>query len=65
MNNKTIRKLMSENRVTEVKGKCYFCGAKVNGMFYCFGCEHFVCPDCESSDPPMGKHSVADHEENQ
>ncbi len=48
---------------TRVKGKCYFCKKKVDEMFWCFGCNHFVCYECEGSieNPVMGKHKVTDH----
>ena len=46
----------------EVKGKCYFCGKEVDGMFWCFGCHHFVCEECDTNaGEAMGEHSVQEH----
>ncbi len=52
-------KLIQEDRIDEVTAKCHFCQAVVTGMFYCFGCKHFVCDACDSSaecDGDVGGH---------
>ena len=46
----------------EVKGNCRFCNKEVDGKYYCFGCHHFICEECESADPPIGYfHKVEEH----
>lgn len=50
----------------DVKGKCYFCGKEVDGWMFCYGCNEFVCEDCEDFDAehrPGGPHRVQDHKQ--
>ena len=39
---------------------CYFCNKQVNLDDVCFGCNHYVCQDCDKSGP-FGEHSVEEH----
>lgn len=42
---------------------CCFCGKAVTDDSYCYGCEHYVCEDCDHRDPgAMGSHPFEDHE---
>ena len=42
-------------------GRCHFCGKKVSAAYYCYGCDYYICSECEVDDPPMGKHDITDH----
>jgi len=63
MKKPSIERKILAGKEGEVKGKCYFCGKEVDGMFYCFGCGEFICSDCEGDDSPFGRHSIEDHKE--
>lgn len=52
---------MKDKELDAIKGECHFCGKEVNGWFYCYGCKHFICEDCEAEDPPTGYHKVEEH----
>lgn len=55
---------MAIKELKELKGKCHFCGEEIDGDYYCYGCKHFVCEDCEGflpSNRPTGNHRVEDH----
>ncbi len=54
------KKVLAGDRV---EGECHFCGKEVGGEFWCFGCHHFICGNCESPDAPTGQHKVKDHRE--
>jgi len=59
-----IRNKILLGKTNEVKGKCYFCGKEVDGMFWCFGCHHFVCEECDTNaGEAIGKHDVRKHQE--
>ena len=48
------------------KGNCWFCGKEVGGEFFCYGCDEFVCEECDT-DPfslPFGGHIVENHQPN-
>ncbi len=48
----------------KVKGKCHFCKKEVDEMFWCYGCHHFVCEECDDPENPvMGEQKVKDHKE--
>lgn len=51
---------MPERKDKEV---CYFCRKKCTRQSFCYGCEHFVCSDCDEAgiDLPR-KHEVDDHQ---
>jgi len=40
---------------------CYFCEEITDEDHYCFGCEHYVCEKCDTSQP-FGDHNVEDHQ---
>lgn len=44
---------------------CHFCKTEVNKRdYYCHGCLHVVCDDCETGNHPDGHgHSVDEHRE--
>ena len=48
--------------IEKVLGNCYFCGKKVNGWSYCFGCKEFICEDCDETGA-SGVHHVKAHKE--
>lgn len=54
-------------KLEDIKSNCYLCGKEVDGNAFCFGCNHFVCPDCEGKPDalPRGRHRVIDHQEAQ
>ena len=57
-----IRNKILAGKTGEVKGKCYFCGKEVDGMFWCFGCHHFICEECDTNkDEAFGNHNVQGH----
>lgn len=37
-------------------GTCHFCKAKLDSGCWCFGCEHFICPDHARNMSIMGLH---------
>lgn len=41
---------------------CYFCGINVDDDHYCYGCHHYVCPECHQTDLIGQAHDVEDHE---
>jgi len=57
--------LQAENP-EDVKGKCALCGKETNGMFFCFGCNHFICNECDAltnaDDYPIGGHLLSLHQ---
>ena len=58
-----IKNKIYSGKENEVKGNCFFCGKEVDGMFWCFGCHHFVCGECDTNaGGAMGKHSVQEHQ---
>ena len=58
-----IKDKILSDKPEEVKGQCFFCGKEVDGMFWCFGCHHFICGQCDTyTDEPMGKHNVQKHQ---
>jgi len=41
--------------------KCYFCKKEVSDDYYCYGCDEYVCDDCDK-EPELGEdHEVEDH----
>ncbi len=45
--------------VTEL---CYFCEKKVGEAQFCYGCQNWVCSECDNNDDiPVGRHDVRDH----
>jgi len=47
-------------------GNCAFCGRKVSRDFYCFGCDGFICDDCDDYDHiPSGEHALSAHHRRQ
>ncbi|MBA7520393.1 hypothetical protein ES705_12489 [subsurface metagenome] len=50
--------------LVEKSGECYFCRKEVTSEYYCYGCKHYVCEDCEDYDTfdrPSGLHKAEDH----
>lgn len=39
---------------------CYFCGKEVTNEHYCYGCRHYVCEECDETQP-VGYHQVKEH----
>lgn len=44
----------------DVWGHCYFCKKKIGAEFYCFGCQCFICSECDKT-RIMGKHKINEH----
>lgn len=42
---------------------CYFCGQRVNDAQYCYGCQSYVCNNCDQTHV-IGKHDVSEHRMN-
>lgn len=62
MNISQIKNKILSGKEGEVIGKCFFCSKELDGMFWCFGCHHFICEDCDNkTDSPIGKHTVENH----
>lgn len=63
---KTTKKERSCIRIEgkEIQPICYFCEKEVMEGDYCYGCEHYVCEECDraSIDIPLGGHNVDDHQ---
>ncbi len=53
-------KLGEEDRLGEIKGKCYFCQESTDGNNWCFGCEVFICGKCDQIEP-LWPHKPEDH----
>jgi len=45
----------------EVK-KCYLCGMECDEDDICYGCDEYICDECNEVDQ-MGKHRPEDHKE--
>jgi hypothetical protein len=43
-------------------GKCYFCGKDCSDDYLCYGCGHYVCQECDQTQP-FGSHTVDEHQE--
>jgi len=56
-------KAIAEDRVDEVEGYCALCGKKVNGLMWCFGCEAFICEECDETKVCGYDHIPKDHKE--
>lgn len=41
---------------------CHFCARSVNEEDFCYGCQTYVCDDCDE-EVPLGPHQAADHKE--
>ncbi|GAH53683.1 unnamed protein product [marine sediment metagenome] len=39
---------------------CYFCSRDVDNDRYCYGCRHYVCVECDETQP-IGLHQIKDH----
>lgn len=66
MTKKMREMIAAAEKPEDVKGKCYFCGKEVDGEMFCYGCNEFVCEDCEDfnmEDRPSGNHRVQDHKQ--
>lgn len=43
---------------------CYFCDKELDGEWFCYGCEEYVCEECDKNpNLPFGSHHVTDHED--
>jgi len=51
---------LTEHEIKHQKGNCYFCHKEVDGRAYCFGCNKFVCQECDT-EGAFGLHSVKEH----
>ena len=49
--------------MTEVpeSGNCYNCGNLMDSEFYCFGCQEFICDECDTDFGCFGSHEPDDH----
>src|SRR5438093_11309196 len=43
-------------------GVCYFCGQPTEEDFYCFGCEEYICTECDHNYGCSGRHTPECHE---
>jgi hypothetical protein len=44
-------------------GKCHFCEKPIGRGGWCYGCEHYICDECDNNYSLMGKHSVEQHKD--
>ncbi len=42
-------------------GPCFFCARFVDEEYWCFGCEQYVCTECDV-DQPWDEHDIDDHQ---
>jgi len=56
-------KLIRKDKVDEVEGYCFLCGKKVNELAWCFGCEAFICEECNVTHVAGFDHIPRDHKE--
>jgi len=42
--------------------KCYFCRREVSEDNYCFGCDEYVCDECDQNEV-IADHLVEDHKD--
>jgi len=43
--------------------ECYLCGGEVSEADFCWGCNEYVCQNCDDDgDFPIGDHKPEDHE---
>ena len=40
--------------------QCFFCARPTDEDAWCFGCEHYVCLDCDKNEP-WGEHDIDEH----
>lgn len=50
-----------------MKGECFNCGQACDENHYCYGCDAFICENCEvpwsKADATMGSHTPGEHME--
>ena len=41
--------------------ECFLCGKEVKEEAYCFGCQKFICKECNENPDCCGDHKPEDH----
>lgn len=59
LNDREKKKLKFIRRMN-IMPKCHFCKKEIDDNSFCYGCNSYVCDECDQEEP-VGQHDVEDH----